>query len=92
MSVSKLLIALSMGMVLVACAKKGQSVSSTSNPNIREELLFVDSDGCKVKRFYDTDHRYYVVCPRGVEVAPTEWSESCGKNCTTDIGVSGYSR
>lgn len=93
MSGTKLLIAMCLGLGLVACAQRtpSQSTVGTSNPELREELMFIDSDGCKVKRFVDARSRYYVVCPRGVEVAPTEWLESCGKNCVTAVGISGDS-
>lgn len=45
------------------------------------DLLAVDADGCKIKRFDDgLNAHYYVVCPNST--ASTISYVSCGKGCT----------
>ena len=69
-------------MLLLAagCSKEPESVSSTSNPNIKAETLFTH-DGCTVYRFEDggRDH-YFARCAKDTETVGT-YSQSCGKGC-----------
>lgn len=89
MSLNKILIALSLGLVIAACAKAPVQTSRTDNSDVPVSVLFTDEDGCKVRRFFDAGNfRYYVTCPNG-KTGSTEWSESCGKNCSHTIGVAG---
>jgi len=40
--------------------------SETKGNNIQVETLFVDSQGCRLSRFYDDgNYHYYANCPKG---------------------------
>jgi hypothetical protein len=68
--------------ILCACAKDPIRTNSTNNPDIAVSLLF-EHDGCKVYRFVDEGtYRYFTNCK-----GSTSWEESCGKNCTKEVGV-----
>ena len=66
---------------LAGCAKPAE----TSTPVGREfvvDKLFTHED-CTVYRFYDGGSaRYFTNCS-----GSTSWKESCGKNCTREVGV-----
>ena len=65
------------------CEKTAQEVHQSSNPQVKVDLLF-EHEGVRVYRFED-DYRlhYYAVPSSGVRVSSfSEWTESCGKNCT----------
>lgn len=87
-----LLSVLIMSLSLTGCVKLAEGVDkdATNNGQFTVDVLFTDGDGCKVKRFRDGDSRYkyYVTCP-GRGAGTTQWTESCGKNCTTTVGVMG---
>jgi hypothetical protein len=75
--------ALLVATVLCGCTKKAESVSYV-NKEFEVEKLF-EHDGCKVYRFYDGGwQRYYTNCS-----GSTQWTQSCGKSCTSQEGVTG---
>jgi len=65
---------------LIGCKNESVSNSSTSNTNIKVELLF-EHDGVKVYRFHDGGTFYYTDA-RG----KTKWTVSNGKT-TSDVSV-----
>jgi hypothetical protein len=65
---------------LIGCKNESVSNSSTSNTNIKVELLF-EHDGVKVYRFRDGRTVYYTDA-RG----KTKWTVSNGKT-TSDVSV-----
>lgn len=67
--------------LLSACVKREEGEAVTTNSNFKLERLFTH-DGCTVYRFYDARYRYFTDCRGSVS-----WSESCGKNCTSDQDV-----
>lgn len=71
--------------VLVVSGCDMQAETSThAGIGARVDKLFT-VDGCTVYRFEDAGmNRYFTNCH-----GSTEWTESCGKNCTTDQGVAG---
>ena len=78
-SILVVLIALSLSSCFVQ--PKSQMVVTSSNPEIKVELLF-EVDGCKVYRFYDNalgQPRYFTKCKDSSSVG---WIEPCGKSCT----------
>lgn len=69
--------------LFAGCAKEAKETVKADNANFSVELLF-EVDGCKMYRFYDNGrYRYFSNCK-----GSTQWSESCGKNCTTDFSIS----
>jgi hypothetical protein len=68
-------------LAIAGCVKQEEGEAVTTNSNFKLERLFTH-DGCTVYRFYDARYRYYSDC-RGAAA----WSESCGKNCTSDQSV-----
>jgi hypothetical protein len=70
-------------MLLTGCAKQAERVDQV-NMEFNVDTLFT-KDGCTVYRFYDEGRgRYFTNCK-----GSTEWSESCGKNCTRSAGIDG---
>ena len=68
-------------LVLAACTKPAET-STPANANFAVDTLFTHH-GCTVYRFYDGGHaRYFTDCK-----GQTSWSETCGKNCTREVGV-----
>lgn len=65
-------------LLLVGCEHKALHVSGTNNVEYQVGFLF-EHDGCKVYRFYDEGHRYFVKCENGS--TSTHRNVSCGKNC-----------
>ncbi|QNJ57392.1 DUF4884 domain-containing protein [Pseudomonas phage Dolphis] len=73
-------------LLLAGCQKQAESTTQVGH-EFKVDTLFT-VDGCTVYRFVDgVRPRYFTNC-RG----STEWSESCGKNCTHDDGVTGGAR
>lgn len=72
-------------LVLAACeATEAVDTRRTNNPSIPVSLLF-DHEGCKVYRFEaDGRFRYFANCAGGTTTM-SEWTETCGKNCTTNV-------
>ena len=80
----KKLLIVAAAVVLMGCSKDPESVTF-KGAGFKVETLFTDEDGCTVKRFEDGGRdRYYTNCK-----GTTTYSESCGKNCTTESGVEG---
>lgn len=72
---------------LAGCGERPVERTSTNNAAIKVDTLFT-KDGCTVYRFEDAGrYRYFVRCDTGQ--SRTEWTESCGKNCTHDVEVPG---
>jgi hypothetical protein len=74
---------------LAGCGEKkpAAETSQTNNAAIQVDTLF-KKDGCTVYRFEDGGRpRYFVRCDNGQ--TRTEWTESCGKNCTRTVGIPG---
>lgn len=70
----------------IGCAKPAQESSATANAEFRVDKLFTH-EGCTAYRFIDAGrYVYYTVCDRG-DTLQTEYSESCGKNCTYSVSV-----
>ncbi len=67
-----------------SCEKNGKSVTvSDSSDSYNVKKLF-EVDGCTVYRFNDARSVYFTNCK-----GETNWQESCGKNCTRNVGVKG---
>jgi hypothetical protein len=67
--------------------KPAAETSQTNNAAIQVDTLFT-KDGCTVYRFEDGGrNRYFVRCDNGQ--TRTEWTESCGKNCTRTAEIPG---
>lgn len=79
---NKLFVPLSF-LFIVGCTGAAQKTEYTENSDFKVDFLF-EYDECKVYRFYDGRNRYFTNCK-----GSTQWSESCGKNCTRDSGVQG---
>jgi hypothetical protein len=68
-------------------SKPAAETSQTNNAAIQVDTLFT-KDGCTVYRFEDAGRsRYFVRCESGQ--TRTEWTESCGKNCTRPVEIPG---
>ena len=67
------------------CQDSPLSISKADKGNFDIELLF-EHDRCKVYRFQDgrLNTKYFTNC-----YGSTSWNESCGKNCTHEVGVKG---
>lgn len=71
---------------LIACGKPPIATTRTENPEVSVDTLFT-KDGCTVYRFNDAGYKYFVRCESGS--SSTQGLESCGKNCTRDVGIPG---
>jgi uncharacterized lipoprotein NlpE involved in copper resistance len=80
MKLALILVAL---VTLVGCEKSAQTVEKVGEYNV--EKLFTH-EGCTTYRFYDGRTVYYTNCVNSN--TSTQYSESCGKNCTRDVDVS----
>jgi hypothetical protein len=82
MTINKILLAMALGLALVACAEKGSyvpTVPSVGGANFNVQKLFT-TDGCTVYRFHDSGRNHYFTnCTATV----SQYTESCGKSCTT---------
>lgn len=79
----KLILALILTLGVAACTKPAES-TARAGVDFEVEKLFT-YDGCTVYRFYDTGTaRYFTNCP-----GQTTWHESCGKNCSREMNISG---
>lgn len=65
--------------LLAGCGPEEAEEKKQVNKNFVVERLFTH-EGCTVYRFYDNDlSRYFSDCRGKVS---SEWTESCGKNCS----------
>ena len=67
---------------LAACGKPTETSTRVGRDFVVEKLFTYD--GCTVYRFDDGYRRYFTNCS-----GSTTWNESCGKNCTREMGVTG---
>jgi hypothetical protein len=68
--------------LLVGCQKEPEA--SVKQGNFKVEKLFTTKEGCTVSRFQDDRTVYFTDC-RGSAI----YEESCGKNCSETVNVSG---
>lgn len=91
---SRAAIALGLALLaLVGCSRRAESsapagVVVDGVAEFRVERLFTH-DGCTVYRFRDSYERYFTRCDGVAARSDTQWSESCGKNCSREVSVSG---
>ena len=77
------ILVLAVALSLAACDKPAEK-SQINGHGIRVDTLFVDEDGCKVKRFEDARrNRYYVVCPHADAMTSSSNMQYIGKTTTT---------
>lgn len=75
---SRSIIVLASVLVLASCTRRAET-SAAAGADFTVDRLFTH-EGCTVYRFNDAgNHRYYANCGGS---ASTNWTESCGKNCT----------
>jgi len=82
MTINKILLAMALGLTLMACAQKGSYVpaeGTVGDANFMVNKLFT-TEGCTVYRFYDNGNSHYFTNCTGTV---SQHTESCGKNCTT---------
>ena len=75
------ILVLAVALSLAACDKPAEK-SQINGHGIRVDTLFVDEDGCKVKRFEDRRNRYYVVCPHADAMTSSSNVQYIGKMTT----------
>lgn len=76
---------LAAAIVITGCDQRKQAETSTKAGTefVVDKLFTVDN--CTVYRFLDGGRlRYFTNCK-----GTTEWTESCGKNCTNSVGIDG---
>ncbi len=83
----KIMLSLAALAMVAGCEKPAESVAHTG-AGFTVERLFTH-DGCTVYRFRDPNHRYFTRCDGVTAQSTTTWQESCGKNCTRPVEVSG---
>lgn len=77
----KLLIAVLAVAALAGCTKQAET-STAAGVEFRVDKLFTH-EGCTVYRFEDGGrNRYFTNCS-----GSTNWTESCGKNCTQPMNI-----
>lgn len=70
-------------LIIVGCeSKKVTPVEVTGAKDNFEVVKLFTHDGCTVYRFYDSRYRYFTNCSGKTM---TEYTETCGKNCTSTI-------
>lgn len=78
------LVAIALGLLALAGCEKQAETTTRAGVDFEVDKLFT-IEGCTVFRFFDAGNfRYFTNCS-----GSTQWSESCGKNCTQDVGVEG---
>lgn len=76
--------------LLAACTRQAEQVTSSSNPEVPIDTLF-RKDGCTMYRFIDAGHyRYFARCDNGQTSVQSQ--NSCGKNCTRHVEIPTYER
>ena len=83
----KIMLSLAALAMVAGCEKPAESVAHTG-AGFTVERLFTH-DGCTVYRFTDSHKRYFTRCDGIAAQATTTWQESCGRNCTRPVEVSG---
>ena len=83
----KIMLSLAALAMVAGCEKPAESVAHTG-AGFTVERLFTH-DGCTVYRFSDSSKRYFTRCDGIAAQSTTTWQESCGKNCTRPVEVSG---
>ena len=84
---TKIMLSLAALAMVAGCEKPAESVAHTG-AGFTVERLFTH-DGCTVYRFSDPSKRYFTRCDGIAAQSTTTWQESCGKNCTRPVEVSG---
>lgn len=70
------------------CTNQAES-STAAGVEFQVDRLFTH-DQCTVYRFRDGGtSRYFARCEGTAATGSTTWRESCGKNCSRDMGVPG---
>ena len=74
--------------MVAGCEKPAEAVAH-AGIGFNVERLFTHA-GCTVFRFEDGgSNRYFTRCDGIAAQATTTWQESCGRNCTRPVEVSG---
>ena len=77
----KYILALMAVVALTACSKQAETSTQVGREFVVDKLF--THDGCTVYRFEDGgSRRYFTNCS-----GSTSWRESCGKNCSREMGV-----
>ena len=85
---TKIMLSLAALAMVTGCEKPAESVAHTG-AGFTVERLFTH-DGCTVYRFEDGgSNRYFTRCDGIAAQSTTTWQESCGRNCTRPVEVSG---
>ena len=84
---TKIMLSLAALAMVAGCEKPAESVAHTG-AGFKVERLFTH-DGCTVYRFRDSYNRYFTRCDGVTAQSTTTWQESCGKDCTRPVEVSG---
>ena len=85
---TKIMLSLAALAMVAGCDKPAESVVRTG-AGFTVERLFTH-EGCTVFRFEDGgSSRYFTRCDGIAAQSTTTWQESCGKNCTRHVEVSG---
>ena len=85
---TKIMLSLAALALVAGCDKPAESVVRTG-AGFTVERLFTH-EGCTVFRFEDGgSSRYFTRCDGVTAQSTTTWQESCGKNCTRPVEVSG---
>ena len=78
-----------LAMTMVAGCEKPAEAVAHAGENFTVVRLFTH-EGCTVFRFMDGNRRrYFARCDGIAAQSTTTWQESCGKNCTRPVEVSG---
>lgn len=78
MTINKVLIALSLGLLMAACTKPMENVQ-TNNSGVAVQKMF-DIENCTMYRWTEGE---FLICKNGN--AMTSTTEQCGKNCRTTV-------
>lgn len=77
----KILLSLFIVSLLLGCSKPAETSTAAGVEFVVDKLF--THEGCTVYRFSDGGNkRYYTNCQ-----GSTNWSESCGKNCTRHMNI-----
>ena len=83
----KIMLSLAALAMVAGCEKPAEAVAHAGEKFAVERLF--THDGCTVYRFSDSSKRYFTRCDGIAAQSTTTWQESCGKNCTRPVEVSG---
>ena len=77
----KTLLAILVLTVLAGCNKPAETSTQVGREFVVDKLF--THEGCTVYRFKDSgNNRYFTNCQ-----GSTSWTETCGKNCTRQVGI-----